>query len=390
MIPRVLLVTGAYYPEISSAARQCRDVARQLAGRVQFEVLATAVDRSLPMVETVDGVTVHRLPIEVDSARSRVIAGLRLAAIVARVKRRVDLVHVHGFSTKNVPLTILTKTFRMPLILTLHTAGQDDPASVKRRGGLASWAYRQADLVTTVSRQLSNDSADGGPAANVIEIPNGVDTVRFRPATGDERLALRRRLGLPVEGSQILFVGFFSRDKRPDLLCDAWIRLAGRSADPISLVCVGAAESKYFEVDPGLAERMRRSARDAGLEDRLILVEPTHAIDDYFRSTDIFALPSAREAMPMALLEAMACGLPCVAYRLSGSTDVLVEDGVNGILASDSAQFGAALESLLRDRIRAEAFGARARKTVVERYSLDRTADRWLEAYRRVLSERSR
>lgn len=388
MIPRVLLVAGAYYPEISSAGGQCREVARALRGRATFSVLATAVDRTLPVIEDVDGVTVHRLPIDVESAGSRVLSGLRLAAIVARVQRDVDLIHVHGFSTKNVPLTMLARAFHTPLILTLHTAGQDDPAAVKRRGRLAFWAFRQADLMTTVSPRLSRE-ADANLAAKTIDIPNGVDTRRFTPAAHDARLELRRRLGLPVEGTQILFVGFFSRDKRPDLLGDAWIGLARRTADPISLVCVGASSSSYFEVDPDLAAQMRRSAREAGLGDRLILVKPTHAIDDYFRSADIFALPSAREALPMALLEAMACALPCVAFRLPEATDLIVEHGVNGMLAEDQAEFAAALEALVRDPGRAEALGLRARRTVVERYNIERTAERWLAAYRQVLSGRS-
>jgi glycosyltransferase involved in cell wall biosynthesis len=388
LIPRVLLVAGAYYPEISSAGLQCREVARALRDRVKFSVLVTAVDRSLPLVEDVAGVRVHRLPIVVDSAASRLMAGFRIAATFARVQRRVDLVHIHGFSTKNVPLTILARAFHTPIILTLHTADQDDPAAVKRRGRLAFWAFRQADLLTIVSPQLSQGS-DANLAARTREIPNGVDTQRFTTATRDERLALRRRLGLPIEGTQILFVGFFSRDKRPGLLCDAWIRLAKRSAEPISLVCVGASNSTYFEVDPLLAEQMRRSACEAGLADRLILVEPTHAIHDYFRSADIFALPSAREALPMALLEAMACGLPCVAFRLAGATDVIVEDGVNALLVGNAAEFDGALERLLADRGCADALGGRARQTVVERYNIERTAECWLDAYRQILSVRS-
>ena len=65
--PGVLLVTGAYYPEISSAAQQCRAVARALGGRARFTVLTTAVDRTLPSEAEVDGVRVFRLPIDVAS-----------------------------------------------------------------------------------------------------------------------------------------------------------------------------------------------------------------------------------------------------------------------------------------------------------------------------------
>jgi glycosyltransferase involved in cell wall biosynthesis len=385
--PRVLLVTGAYFPEISSAGVQTRDVARALAGRVQFRVLTTAVDRSLPADALVDDVPVHRLGIDVDRLGSRIAAGVTLTSTFARIAGQVDLVHIHGFSRKNVPIAVLARLFRKRLILSLHTAGQDDPRSVQARGALAWWAYRGADLFMSVSPQLSQQFRESSLAARTLEdVPNGVDTTRFHPATSDERTSLRRELGLADDASIVLFVGFFSRDKRPDLLFEAWRRVASRVREPVVLVCVGATASPYFEVDPELAVRMRAEAQRDGLGDRLILVEPTNTIDKYFRAADIYALPSAREAMPMALLEAMACGLPCVATRLPRVTDVIIDDGSSGLLVDDVDQLAAALETLLADRGRASAIGVRAREAATARFSITRTADRWLAAYHDVLA----
>jgi glycosyltransferase involved in cell wall biosynthesis len=101
----------------------------------------------------------------------------------------------------------------------------------------------------------------------------------------------------------------------------------------------------------------------------------------------VFALPSEREAMPMALLEAMACGLPCVAWRLPRVTDVIVDDGLSGLLVDSTDRLADALESLVTDTSRAQAIGARARQTIVDRFGVDRAAERWLAAYRRVLGE---
>jgi glycosyltransferase involved in cell wall biosynthesis len=385
--PRVLLVTGAYFPEISSAGVQTRDIARALGGRAQFRVLTTAVDRSLPSHAVVDGVPVDRLAIDVDSLRSRLAAGVSLASTFIRISRDIDLVHIHGFSSKNVPVAVLARLFGKPTILSLHTAGQDDPGSVEARGRLAMWAYRGADLFMSVSPQLSQQYRQSSlPPEKLEDVPNGVDTTRFRPASVAERAALRRELGLPGDARIVLFVGFFSRDKRPDMLFEAWRRVVSRTTVATALVCVGATASSYFEVDPALAIGMRADAARAGLSDRLILVEPTHAIDSYFRSADIFALPSAREAMPMALLEAMACGLPCVATRLPRVTDVIIEEGSSGLLIDDVEQLAAALETLLREPGRAAALGARARETAVARFSIEQTANRWLSAYHRVLA----
>jgi glycosyltransferase involved in cell wall biosynthesis len=386
---RVLLVTGAYYPEISSSGVQARDLARALGGRVRFTVVTTAVDPSLPSSEVIDGVAVHRIAIDVRRRISRLAASAALVTFFVGARRTIDLLHVHGFSSKNILLALLARLFRKPLILSLHTAGQDDPASVRARGRIAFWAYRCADRFLSVSPHLSDQFRRSGLSqGKLIDAPNGVDVDRFHPVAAQEQASIRRALALPSDAVVILFVGFFSRDKRPGLLFDAWMRVANRLEQPVALVCVGATRSAYFEVDPAIAERMREQADRAGLGSRLLLVEPTNAIERYFQSADIFALPSAREAMPMALLEAMACGLPCVAWRLPRVTDAIVDDGVSGLLVESVDELADTLESLVAHPSRAREIGRLARERIVERFAIDRTAERWLAAYSDVLEAR--
>jgi glycosyltransferase involved in cell wall biosynthesis len=386
--PSVMLVTGAYAPEIGSGGQQCRDVARTLAGRVRFVVVTTSVDRSLPLESEIEGVRVYRLPIDVTSVASRFAAAWRLARIFFALRRDVQVVHIHGISSKNVAVTWLARLFGMPVVLTLHTAGQDEPDAVRAR---SAWAYRSlraADRVLSVSPILSDRYlAAGLPAAKLSETVNGIDTTRFRPADAGERQQLRAGLGLPDQ-PVILFVGFFSRDKRPDVLFDAWTRLAAAPAGPPMLVYVGATSSPYFEVDSGLSDRMRAEADRLGLAARLRFVAPTLDIDRYFRSADVFALPSVREALPMALLEAMSCGLPCVASRLPGATDVMITDGVSGRLfpPGDAASMAATLSDVLARPAHAARLGAAARRTIEERYGLERAAGDWQAAYRTVLT----
>src|SRR5262245_15796542 len=127
MTRSVLLVAGAYYPEISAAGLQCQAAAARLEGRVKMSVLATAVDPSLPSTETIDGVTVHRLAIDVRSVISKAGASLRIVAKLLSVLPGKDVVHVHGVSQKNVPVAVMARLFRKPVVLTLHTSGQDEP-----------------------------------------------------------------------------------------------------------------------------------------------------------------------------------------------------------------------------------------------------------------------
>lgn len=393
--PRVLLITGAYYPEISAAAVQCRAVAAALRGRADLSVLTTAHDSSLPGADRVDDVPVHRVAVDVRSRASRWSAGIRFVRLALAAGRGCDVIHVHGVSQKNVLAWIVARTLGKSLVLTLHTAGQDEPSVVRRAGALAFRAFTSADLVMAVSPALAGKWRAAG-LQPIRVTPNGVDMERFRPASEQERQALRRDLGWPAARPVVLFVGFFSRDKRPDLLFRAWRRLVDGLADdqgPVGspvLAFAGAKATAYYEIDATLFDEIRREAAAIGRSDAILPVEPTHEIDRCYRAADLFVLPSIREAHPLALLEAMACGLPCIATNLPGATDVLIEDGVNGRLVppDDEPALARTLDDLLRDPAGAAAMGARARETVVARYDIRRTADAWLDAYAAVIDQR--
>jgi glycosyltransferase involved in cell wall biosynthesis len=89
-------------------------------------------------------------------------------------------------------------------------------------------------------------------------------------------------------------------------------------------------------------------------------------------------------------MEAMSCGLPCVASRLPGATDTLIQDGVSGRLVppGDVGAFAAAIAAMLNDPARAAAMGAAARQVVLDRFASHKIAERWLKNYEAVLAGR--
>jgi glycosyltransferase involved in cell wall biosynthesis len=382
--PGVLMVTGAYYPELSGAGLQCRSLVRQLAGDVDFTVLTTTIERSMAGSDTQDGVPVHRVFIDPKSLWSKAVGTVTFARVFLRERHRWSIVHLHGFSQKSILLMALARLTGSRVAIKLTSIGHDDPLSMKRRGSIAYGWYSRSDMFFAVSpRFVRSYEAAGLPTRRLRLIPNGVDCSRFRPPLAGERDTLRRALSLPEQGPLVLFVGFFSREKRPDLLSRAWSRAAA-DAGGSSLVFVGATRSSYYEVDRDLADDIRREAGRLGLEDRLRFVERTDEIERFYRAADVFVLSSVREGSPNALLEAMASGAACVATRLEGVTDAIVEHGRNGLLVppDDETALADALRQVLKDSSLRSRLSAEARRTIESRYALPETAGQYLDAYR--------
>ncbi|MBI4353711.1 MAG: glycosyltransferase family 4 protein [Candidatus Omnitrophica bacterium] len=383
----VLMVIGAYDPEMSGGGVQCQELMRALTPSRAFLVLSVTTNASLPRRSTVDGIPVYRIVIDLKRVRSKLVAGLRLAWRFLRTCRRVRVVHLNGWSDKNVVLTLLAILFRKPILLTLHTAGYDEPPAVQARGRLAFWCYRRADALVGVSSHFeASYKAAGLPPQRFCVIPNGVDLDRFHPVDSPQRAALRRQLGLSMEAFLILFVGFFSYDKGPRTLFDAWRRLQRPGLPATNLVFVGTTRSSYFEIDRGLAQAIRDEAAAFGVQDRMVFVESSGAMERYYQAVDSFVLPSIREGLPMALLEAMASGLACVASRLPGSTDLLINDGIEGFLVEpgDVAQLSEAIERLIAHPAQRQAWGRQARERVAQDFSLQRMAQRYHAMYDRL------
>jgi len=382
--PSVLMVTGAYLPELSGGGLQCRTMIHALREWLDFTVLTTCTDSALPADQAVEGTPVTRIYVDVSRPMTKVAAAWQTVRFFLSRRATFDTVHLHGFSQKSVLVILLAKLLGKKVMITIHTAGTDEPEGVRRLGRLAYWCYWRADRFLAISEAMAhNYRAAGLPESRLRVVPNGVDTDRFRPAEAGERDDCCRELGLDPALRWVAFAGFFSREKNPDLLFEAWLALPPAVREGTGLVFAGATESKYHEVDPALAGRIRADANRLGLLERVRLLGEVRGIERVYKTADVLAMPSTREAFGMVLVEAMASGLPVIATRIAGVTDTIVDHGQTGLLvpARDRDALAGALESLLADRSLASAMGARARSSVEERYGLGASARRWRAIY---------
>jgi glycosyltransferase involved in cell wall biosynthesis len=206
--------------------------------------------------------------------------------------------------------------------------------------------------------------ATRGCPARVHVVPNGVDTERY-PAAAD-RAGIRSELGLDDDHHVMTMVGTFKRQKGHSVLVDAMRELAPRFP-ALHVLLVGDGE---------LRAETERLACSAGLSGRVHFLGSRRDVPAILAASDSFVLPSLWEGLPIALVEAMASGLPIVATEVSGTSQVMV-DGATGWLVppGDAAALADAVGDLLAHPQRARRMAATARHRVNRWFSARRQAE---------------
>ena len=258
----------------------------------------------------------------------------------------------------------------------------------------ARWLYgrRAVDGVAAISTGVADALVRAGVARERITvIPSGVDCAHFRPPTADERAAARAALGLGEADRAVGAVGVLEPRKGHRFLVEAMAMLdrngagGGLPRDEVArqaaprIVAIIAGDGSLR--DPLAAEIQRR-----GLGEAVRMVGRVGDARAILWALDIFAMPSLSEGLGVALLEAMACGLPAVTSRVGGIVDA-VDEGRTGMLvaAEDANALAGALARLSANAPARVAMGAAARARADEHFSMASMARRTVELYRACL-----
>jgi glycosyltransferase involved in cell wall biosynthesis len=195
-------------------------------------------------------------------------------------------------------------------------------------------------------------------------IGNGIDTRRFAPRRG-ERQAIERSLGLRPDRFRITATGRLVRGKGFTDLLEAFTTFYADHPEAELIIIGGVA---HYDVEPYQAEFLAQ-ARAAGVEDVVKVTGMVQRVEDYLATSDAFVLPSYREGMPRALLEAMSMELPVLATDIRGCREI-VRPGNDGWLFAphDIARLTALLREAHADAELRTAVGRRARARVCESY----------------------
>jgi glycosyltransferase involved in cell wall biosynthesis len=289
------------------------------------------------------------------------------AVVVGRRMQSRELTHVHSHFTSNVAL-LLGKTFPVTVSATIHGSAEFEDAA----GFYLAQKVADAAFVCAISQYGRSQlmRASRPEHWHKIEVsPLGVDVEVFAPRT---RRPVRERF-------EILSVGQLAPAKGYPVLIDAVALLVQRGNTDVRLRIVGEGNER---------DSLARQIAKLGLE-RNVHLEGSCGQDrvrELYLETDLFALASFAEGVPVVLMEAMAMEIPCVATWITGIPE-LIRHGEDGWLTppSDPEILAEAIAMLIANAELRERLGKAGRVRVQDRYHLARNTGRLGEIFKRRL-----
>jgi glycosyltransferase involved in cell wall biosynthesis len=404
---KLALVTRRYPPLIGGAervfsylaaalAQQGADVTvltSQIPGSKLTSTSAGSPDRlidRLPSVETVgDRLRVERLA----TSGLRFWGTWRYMRNLARwfAQNTIDLVYVSMLKHDAYAVLGAAKQQHFPVVLRPEGAGATGDVAWQRWGRFGRWIghrCRRAAAFVALSPAIETEVRTawqtGTLARSVLDqvlgaqrteprivaIPNGV------PVPEVAWQSRRGWSGVPCA----VFVGRLASEKGLNTLVDAWPLVCAKFPGA-QLMLVGEGPER-----PSLEGRAQKHGLSLGEHGAINFRGPVGDPTGLLRRADVFILPSREEGMSVALLEAMALGMPVLASSIPGNLQ-LIRDGEHGYLFSpnDPIRLARAINELWADPAQAASLGRAARKRVELEFSIDAIACRHLELFRQIL-----
>lgn len=286
-----------------------------------------------------------------------------------------SLIHAH-FGTSIRPAAPIARALKLPLLVTFH--GHDIATKPRdaRSAQVRTQALQRIDRAIAVSGFIADRLRDSGcPPERIVVHHIGVDTDRFAPAPA------------PRVPGRVLFVGRLVEKKGLPHLLRAF-RSVQDSVPGAELIVAG---------DGPLREQMENLAAELNVRARFTGVQTPDEVLRHMRTAAVLAAPSIvtgrgdAEGLPITIMEALATGLPVVAFPSGGSAEG-VHDGVTGRLlpAGDEPALASALTELLLDEATRSRMGMAARELALERFSLARQTRALEDIYDSVVADARR
>lgn len=235
------------------------------------------------------------------------------------------------------------------------------------------WLAHKTDVIITINKEDYHRAKKKFKAGKVVYVPGvGIDLSRFesKPYIREKK---RKELGFKEDDLLLLSVGELIERKNHRVVLEAIGKLKEKEfyKHLHYIICgIGVLEDELKEL-----------CKTLGISDHVHFLGYRNDISDICNAADVFVFMSYQEGLPVALMEAMACGLPVICSKVRGNTD-LIDDGKNGLFAEKKADdVGRKIEELAENPEKRKAISLAAEKTI-KRFDLTSVEEKMMKIYK--------
>jgi glycosyltransferase involved in cell wall biosynthesis len=379
----VVFAVPDFEPAVGGTVRHAGLLARELRLRGSNVVVVTRrrsrADRG---VEQIGGLRVIRLGPSGTGLLSELLALASLGWWLRRRRRRIAIVQTLMWPDASAAAALaglLGRTVVMWAIRGEITGAVQERRSLARRLLVRARRRQLGRCVhVALTPTMHAEIVETGLPVESVVIPVPVDLSSFFPATPAERSSVRAGLEISPEAFVVLYVGHLERRKAVERLVEGFAQLVAEGSEAC-LLLVGGGRPNSENTEPAV----RQLVHDRDLEEHVRFCGVQRDPRPYLHAADVFVLPSFREGMPNTLLEAMACGLPCIAPVSAGGDDVLNEHTGLVPRSNESAELFQAMAELYGDPDARARLGRAARERAKE-FAVERVVDKLAALYSRL------
>lgn len=381
----ILMVTERYIPIWGGAENQLRQLAPHLEDKgCRVEIVTRRWHSEMTRQETIDGISVHRLGIPGNSWFATTAFVLSLVFFFLRDKNNVAVYHSHGAVNMGALCHLIAFLQRKKNVAKIASAGKIPALNHTFSGRLFLAMFKRSHAIICMTDEIRSELQEiRTPEESIFRITNGVDGIRFSRYSENQRLKWKVEQGLKATSRVVLFSSRIVTGKGLDVLVAAWEDVYEQYPE-CWLFIVGSGKDQPNSIESQMQVLVKKKKLQ-----QVRFVGETDAPENYLGVADLFVFPSRHEGFPNALMEAMAAGLPVIASRIGGVTD-LVQAEVNGILfeSGNSVDLSRQMIEYLGQPDLLSKIGQQARLDVLAKYSFPSIASQYMTLYDELLGER--
>lgn len=367
---KILLTTDWYKPVVNGVVTSVINLKKELESR-GHEVRVLTLSRSYESYAENGVYYIKSLNLEKIYPNARAVLPHMEPFVRELIWWNPDVVHSQcEFMTFSYALKI-SKKCQCPLIHTYHTVYEDyihylpgglsnykTGAKLERKAVacFSKMILSRTSQVIVPTKKVENILKKYGVGEPVSVMPTGVDLSRFKePITLEEKNAVKKRLGIPLENKVLVSVGRLAKEKNLEELLEYFAKLV-REGNGKNLTFLIAGDGPD-------RERLEKLAGELGIKDQVVftgMISPDK-VAGYYKLGDVFVCASNSETQGITYIEALACGLPALCRRDDCLSQV-VTDGYNGFQYENYAYFKIHLDYILEQEERRLEMGRRGQE----------------------------